>query len=53
MKKKVRTGTTRPTASGTCEQVQNTNEYNFVVELKGGAKVRFDILTGKVRPVKP
>lgn len=41
-----------------CEQVLGTNEYDFVVEIAGGKRLRFDILTGKLRvpatqPVKP
>ena len=35
---------------GECEQVPGTNDYDFVVEIKGGAKLRFDILTGELRP---
>jgi hypothetical protein len=38
---------------GACEQVPGTNDYDFVVELKDGAKVRFDILTGEPRQAAP
>ncbi len=34
---------------GTCEQVPGTNEYDFIIEIKAGVKLRFDILTGELR----
>jgi hypothetical protein len=34
---------------GDCEQVPGTNDYDFIVEIKGGVRLRFDILTGTLR----
>jgi hypothetical protein len=33
-----------------CEQVPLTNEYDFVVEVGQGKRLRFDITTGELRP---
>ena len=35
-----------------CEQVPGTNRYLFVIEVKGGRRVWFDITTGKPEPAR-
>ena len=33
-----------------CEQVPGTNRYLFVIEVKGGRRISFDIITGQPEP---